>query len=114
MTGEEKNLPSTAITDDLDVNIIARLVLVKTLDELLVHPRVELTHPSGSFVRDLSSSANVQMNSPKGASRLVGRVLAGRSALHSRSGGELAVHTATINRGGSVRETVVVLRERHC
>lgn len=52
MIGEKRSLPSTAVTDDLDVNIIAGLVLVKTLDELLIHPRVELTHPNDAFIRD--------------------------------------------------------------
>lgn len=48
--GKDRSLPGAAVADDLHVDVIAGLVLVKGLDELLVHPRVELAHP-GNFVR---------------------------------------------------------------
>lgn len=43
---EEMNLPSTTVANNLDIHVIAGLVLVEGLDELLVHPRVELAHPT--------------------------------------------------------------------
>lgn len=48
--GKDGSLPSAAIADNLHVDIVASLVLVQALDELLVHPRIELAHPENKFV----------------------------------------------------------------
>lgn len=40
-----QDLPRVAVANDLDVDGITSLVLEQSLDELLVHPVVKLTHP---------------------------------------------------------------------
>lgn len=60
VTGKETSLPSAAVADDLHVHNVASLILVKALNELLVHPRVKLSHPIVNAVSTSSSRVKEQ------------------------------------------------------